>query len=76
MKSVLSFNFAVSDFIARYSGELPDPNNWPRFRLAEKETIHPLFLDADVIREIFQQEKIQQPEKSPHFRDIGSWLYK
>ena len=63
VKSVLSLNFAVSEFIARFSGELPDVRNWPRIHLSTKlETIHPLLLVSDVIREIFGDEQLQPPE--------------
>ena len=63
MKSVLSFNFAISDFIARFSGELPDVTNWPRIHLQIRgETIHPLVIDPYVVKEIFDREELQLPE--------------
>ena len=44
--SVLSFNLAVSEFIARFSGELPDIITWPRIHVPTRdETIHPLVID-------------------------------
>ena len=63
VKSVLSFNFAISDFIARFSGELPDVTNWPRIHLQIRgETIHPLVIDPYVVKEIFDWEELQLPE--------------
>jgi hypothetical protein len=63
IKSVLSLNFAISEFVANFSGELPDLKKWPRIHLprtmlqlllGRRETMHPLFLDIDVVKEIFE----------------------
>jgi hypothetical protein len=63
VKSVLSLNFATSEFVARFSGELPNVRNWPRIHLSTRsEPIHPLFLSIDVIMEIFDMEEFQLPE--------------
>ena len=63
VKSVLSLNFAISEFGARFSGELPNMRNWPRIHLPTKgETIHPLLIDIDVVKEIFDKEEVQMPE--------------
>ena len=63
VKSVLSLNFAISKFVARFSSELPNVRNWPRIHLATRgETIHPLLLDVDVVKEIFDKEEFQIPE--------------
>ena len=63
VKSVLSLNFAVSEFIARFSGELPNVRNWPRIHLPIRgETIQPLVIHADVVKEIFDNEEFQPPE--------------
>ena len=74
MKPVLSLNFAISEFVPRFSGELPNVRYWPRVHLPTKgETIHPLLIDIDVVREIFDQEEFQMPENqvisSKLFRD-------
>ena len=63
VKSILSLNFAVSEFIARFSGELPDVTNWPRIQLSTRgETIHPLVMDPEVVKKIFDSEELQLPE--------------
>ena len=62
VKSVLSLNFAISEFVARFSGELPNVRNWPRIHLSTRETIHPLLLDVDVVKDIFDNEEFQPPE--------------
>ena len=63
MKPVLSLNFAISEFVARFSGESPNVRNWPRIHLPTKgETIHPLIIDIDVVKEIFVKEEFQIPE--------------
>ena len=63
VKSVLSLNFAVSEFIARFSGELPNVGNWPRIHLPTKgETIHPLVIHSEVLKEIFDNEEFKPPE--------------
>ena len=63
VRSALSLNFAVSEFIARFSGELPNVRNWPRIHLPTRgETIHPLIIHADVIKEIFDYDEFQPPE--------------
>ena len=36
VKSVLSLNFAISEFVARFSGELPNMRNWPRITCLPK----------------------------------------
>ena len=71
MKSVLSLNFAVSEFIARFSGELPNVRNWPRIHLLIRgETIHPLVIHADVVKEIFDNEEFQPPENHVILNEI------
>ena len=63
MKSVLSLNFGISGFVARFTGELPNINKWPRIHLPTRgETIHPLVIDPLVVMEIFDMEKFQLPE--------------
>jgi hypothetical protein len=63
VKSVLSLNFAISEFVARFSGELLHVRNWPRIHMSTRsETIHPLFLDTDAVMEILDMEKFQPPE--------------
>jgi hypothetical protein len=62
VKSVLSLNFAILEFVARFSGELPNVRNWPRIHLSTRETIHPLLLDVDVVKDIFDNEEFQPPE--------------
>ena len=63
VKAVLSLNFAISEFVARFSGELPNVRYWPRIHLPNKgETIHPLIIDIDVVREIFEKKEFQIPE--------------
>lgn len=63
VKSVLSLNFAVSEFVAKFSNQLLDVKNWPRIQLPTRcETIHPLFLDADVVKAIFEKEEFQLPK--------------
>ena len=63
VRSALSLNFAVSEFIARFSGELPNVRNWPRIHLPTKcETIHPLVIHADVVKKIFDDKEFQPPE--------------
>ncbi|CAB3979806.1 Hypothetical predicted protein [Paramuricea clavata] len=61
VKSVLSLNFAISEFVARFSGELPNVRNWPRIHLSTRETIHPLLLDVDVVKDIFDKDEFQPP---------------
>ena len=71
VKSVLSLNFAVSEFIARFSGELPNVRNWPRIHLLIRgETIHPLVIHADVVKEIFDNEEFQPPENHVILNEI------
>jgi hypothetical protein len=63
VKSVISLNLAVSEFVAKFSGELPNVRNWPRIHLStENETIHPLLLDIDVVQQIFRDEEFQPSE--------------
>ncbi len=51
VKSVLSLNFAVSEFVARFSGELPDVRNWPRIHLSTRlESINPLHLNIIIMQ--------------------------
>ena len=65
MKSVLSLNFAVSEFVARLFGDLPDITNWPTIHLPTKgETTHPLVIDPLVVKEIFDSEEFQLPENN------------
>ena len=63
VKSVLSLNFAVSDFIGRFSDELLDVRNWPRIHLNTRNSppINPLLLDINIVREIFDKEEFQLP---------------
>ena len=63
VKSVLSLNFAISEFVKRFTGALPDVSNWPRIHLPTRgETIHPLVIDPLVVMKIFDMEKFQLPE--------------
>ena len=74
VKSVLSLNFAVSEFIARFSGELPKVRNWPRIHLPTRcESIHPLIIHADVIKKIFDKEEFQPPENHVISKEIR-WI--
>ena len=74
VKSVLSLNFAVSEFVARFSGELPDVRNWPRILLSTRlESIHPLLLGDDAIRQIFGDEEFQPPENHVTLEKAGLW---
>ena len=53
VKSVLSLNFDISEFVTRFSGELPNVRNWPRIHLSTRgETIHPLVIDRYVVNKI------------------------
>ena len=62
VKSVLSLNFAILKFVARFTGELPNMKNWPRIHLSTRDkTIHPLFLDNDVVKKILGMEEFQSP---------------
>ena len=62
VKSVLSLNFAILEFAAKFSSELPNMKNWPRIHLsARNKTIHPLFLDNDVVKKILGMEEFQSP---------------
>ena len=62
VKSVLSLNFAILEFAARFTGELPNMKNWPRIHLSTRnKTIHPLFLDNDVVKKILGMEEFQSP---------------
>ena len=62
IKSVLSLNFGISRIVARFTGELPNINKWPRIHLSTRgETIHPLVIDPVVVMEIFDMEKFQLP---------------
>ena len=63
VKSVLSLNLTVSEFVAKFSGELPNVRNWPRIHLStENETIHPLLLDIEIVQQIFRDEEFQPPK--------------
>ena len=60
VKSVLSLNFGISKFIARFSSELHDVTNWPGIPLPTKgkaELIHPLVIDPFTVKEIFDKEE-------------------
>ena len=70
VKSVLSLNFAILEFVATFSGELPNVRNWPRIHLSTRETIHPLLLDVDVVKDIFDNEEFQPPENQTMTSDI------
>ena len=60
VKSVLSLNFAILEFVVKFTGELPNMKNWPRIHLSTRnKTIHPLFLDNDVVKKIFCMEEFQ-----------------
>jgi hypothetical protein len=72
VKSVLALNFAVSEFVARISGELPNVGHWPRIHLSTRETIHPLLLDNDVVKEIFHEE-FRPPENQVISDEINWW---
>ena len=48
--SVVSLNVDVSEFIARFSGELPNITTWPRIHLPE--TIHPLVTDPSAVVDV------------------------
>ena len=62
VKSVLSLNFAILEFAAKFSSELPNMKNWPRIDLSTRnKTIHPLFLDNDVVKKILGMEEFQSP---------------
>ena len=62
VKSVLSLNFAILEFVAKFSSELPNMKNWPRIHLSTRnKTIHPLFLDEDVVKKILGMEEFQSP---------------
>ncbi len=62
VKSVLSLNFAILEFVAKFTGELPNMKNWPRIHLSPRnKTIHPLFLDNDVVKKILGMEEFQSP---------------
>ncbi len=62
VKSVLSLNFAIFEFVARFTGELPNMKNWPGIHLSTRnKTIHPLFLDNDVVKKILGMEEFQSP---------------
>ena len=63
VKSVLSLNLAVSEFVARYSRELHNITNWPRIHLPTRdETIHTLVIDPYVVKEILETEEFEEPE--------------
>ena len=63
VKSVLSLNFAISEFMQRFSGELPDVTNWLRIHLPTRgETINPLVIDPFIVKEIFGNEEPRLPE--------------
>ena len=63
VKSVFCLNFAVSEFVAKFSGELPNISNWSRVHLPTRsKTIHALVIDSEVVKEIFGKEQFQLPE--------------
>ena len=63
VKSVLFLNFAISEFITRFSDVLPNIRSWPRIHLPSRgEAIHPLVIDTEVVKEIFNDEEFQPPE--------------
>ena len=52
--SVISLNLDVSEFIARFSGELPNIATWPRIHLSTSgETIHPLVIDPFAVVDVY-----------------------
>ena len=62
VKSVLSLNFAILEFAAKFSIKLPNMKNWPRIHLsARNKAIHPLLLDNDVVKKILGMEEFQSP---------------
>ena len=76
VKSVLSLNFAILEFAAKFSGELPNMKNWPRIHLStRKKTIHPLFLDKDVVKKILGMNAFQSPIRgiSTELLSAGHW---
>ena len=61
VKSVISLNFGISKFIARFSSELHDVTNWPRIPLPTKaQLIHPLVIDPFTVKEIFDKEELPE----------------
>ena len=75
VKSALSLNFAVSEFITRFPSELPNVRNWSRIHLSTRgETIHPLIIHADVVQEIFDNKEFQPPENHVISNEIV-WIY-
>ena len=74
LQSVLSFNFAVSDFVTSIPGESPNVRNWPRIHLSsEGETTHPLIFGADIVKEIFNDDNnFQLPENHVSFTNVGA----
>ena len=63
VKSVLSLNFAISELVARFSGELPNVTNWPRIHLPTRgKTIHPLVIDPWAVKKLFGDKEFQPPE--------------
>ena len=75
VKSVLSLNFAVLEFIARTSGELPDVTNWPRIHLPIRgETIHPLVIDYFIVKKILDNKELQLPENQLISNKLSSWF--
>ena len=74
VKSVLSLNFGISEFAARFSGELPDVRNWPRIRLSNRgKSIHPLVIDPEIVKKIFDTEEFQLPENHLILDGIYFW---
>ena len=75
VKSVLSLNFALSECVARFTGELPNVSNWPRIHLSTRgETIYPLAIHPLVDMEIFGTEKFQLPENQLTLDPVGFGL--
>ena len=76
VRSVLSLNFAVLKIVAS-AGELPNVGKWPRITLDEEqnktETIHPLFLCADDVDDIFDNKGLCLPEVNFISAEKDSW---
>ncbi|CAB4031688.1 Hypothetical predicted protein [Paramuricea clavata] len=63
VKWVLCLNFVVSEFVATFSDELPNVQNWPRIYLSTGgHTMHPLLLNIEVVENIFPNVEFQLPE--------------
>ena len=63
VKSVISLNFGISEFIAMFSGKLPNMTNWPKIPLPTRDgTINPLVIDPSVVKDMFNNVESQLPE--------------